>query len=603
MIYPISLRNTCFLLLLIFSINTFSQSELATRYKVEKELVLLKNEKSIIPIKHLESSNIALIRNTNSINYIEEMLEKYAQISRYNFDEFITTVTNTSQLKNYSTLIIALYNSSDVAALSKINIDNTIIVIAFSEAVLKEFLASKSTYNALILAQNSDRISEEYSAQIIFGGLAAKGVLNTSFLKYPSGHGLTTTKTRLKYTVPEEEKMNSLYINTKVDSIMRMAIQQKAFPGAQLLVAKNNSVIFHKTYGYHTYDSLQKVELTDLYDMASVTKITGPLPALMKLYDDKVIDLDKPFSSYWKSWNSSNDKKNLTVREILAHQSGLSPYIVFLSKAMSKGTFKSRFLQKGKSNKYSLQAYKDIYVNKRFKNKMYRIIKRSKVSDKKKYKYSGLSFLIYPKLIEQLTNTSYQSYLQSTFYKPLGAYTLGFNPSDKNFINTIVPTENDTFFRNTLTNGWVHDENAALLGGVSGNAGLFATATDMAKIMQMYMQKGEYGGQRFFSAATVNEFIKVQFPKNNNRRGLGFDKPLLNNAELTLKNAYPAPEVSSSSFGHSGFTGTFVWADPEKKLVFIFLSNRVYPTRANRNLYSLNIRPLLQQVFYKSEKK
>ena len=231
---------------------------------------------------------------------------------------------------------------------------------------------------------------------------------------------------------------------------------------------------------------------------------------------------------------------------------------------------------------------------------MYRIINRSAVSDEKKYRYSGLTFLIYPDLISQLTGMQYEDYLQQTFYGPLGCETLGFNPKTKNFPNAIVPTEKDTLYRKALINGWVHDENASLLGGVSGNSGLFGTAEDLAKLMQMYQNYGAYGGKRYIAEATLKEFIRVQYPENDNRRGLGFDKPLLNNAELELIEAYPAPETSSESFGHSGFTGTFIWADPKNQLVFIFLSNRVYPTREHRNLYVLNVRSTLHQVFYKA---
>ena len=230
---------------------------------------------------------------------------------------------------------------------------------------------------------------------------------------------------------------------------------------------------------------------------------------------------------------------------------------------------------------------------------MYREIDKSTVSAERKYNYSGLSFLIFPELVEQLSGSDFEGYLQHHFYIPLGATTMGFRPKIRRFKNNIVPTEVDTFFRKTLTQGWVHDENASLLGGVSGNAGLFATAPDLAKIMQMYMQYGTYGGKRYFSEATVKEFTRVQYPKNDNRRGLGFDKPSLGNADLPLSEAYPAPEVSPESFGHSGFTGTFVWADPTHELVYIFLSNRVYPTREQRNIYDLNIRPAVQQVFYK----
>jgi serine-type D-Ala-D-Ala carboxypeptidase len=408
---------------------------------------------------------------------------------------------------------------------------------------------------------------------------------------------------QLRYDTPDSIGLDSSYINVKVDSIMTLGIREQAFPGAQLLVAKKGNIIFHKAYGYHTFDSIQKVGLDDIYDLASVTKITGPLPALMKLYDEGKLDLDAPFSRYWLSWKHRKDKKGITLRELLAHQSGLQPYIVFLNKVLKKGKLKRRFVRAVSSKRFSKQAYANIYINKHFKNKVFRKIKRSKVSDDKIYKYSGLASLIYPKLIENITGESYTAYLQKNFYQPLGCEALGYLPSLKKFKNSIVPTEYDSIFRKTLTKGWVHDENAALLGGVSGNAGLFGTAKDLAILMQMYMQKGVYDGKRYIKETTLNEFTKIQYPDNNNRRGLGFDKPLIGNDTLSIKEAYPAPEVSPESFGHAGFTGTFVWADPENDMVFIFLSNRVYPTRTHRNIYNLNIRPALQQVFYIASKR
>lgn len=408
---------------------------------------------------------------------------------------------------------------------------------------------------------------------------------------------------QLRYDTPNSVGLDSSYINVKVDSIMTLGISEQAFPGAQLLVAKKGNIIFHKAYGYHTFDSIQKVGLDDIYDLASVTKITGPLPALMKLYDEGMLNLDAPFSRYWKPWKHRKDKKGITLRELLAHQSGIQPYIVFLNEILKKGKLKRRFVRTVSSKRFSKQAYANIYINNRFKKKVLRKIKRSKVSDNKTYKYSGLASLIYPQLIENITRESYTTYLQKNFYQSLGCETLGYLPTLKGFNNAIVPTEYDSIFRKTLTKGWVHDENAALLGSVSGNAGLFGTAKDLAILMQMYLQKGTYNGKRYIKETTLNEFTKIQYPDNNNRRGLGFDKPLIGNDTLSIKEAYPAPQVSPESFGHSGFTGTFVWADPENEMVFIFLSNRVYPTRTHRNIYNLNIRPALQQVFYIASKR
>ncbi|WP_419213337.1 serine hydrolase domain-containing protein [Maribacter sp. X9] len=413
-------------------------------------------------------------------------------------------------------------------------------------------------------------------------------------LSVSKGHGL-------QKSYISSYHLDSLFIDHQVDSIITNGIKNQAFPGAQILIAKEGNIIFHEAYGFHTYDSIQPVALNDIYDLASVTKILGPLPALMKLVDDGKLDLDKPFSTYWKPWKRRKDKKDLTLREILAHQAGLVPYIVFLNKTLkNNGRFKHRFLRKKSNIRFENEAFEGVYVKNRFNHKMYRIINRSEVSKDKKYLYSGLSFLIFPELIAELTGKHYDEYLQEEFYKPLGMKTFGFLPSTKNFDNNIVPTELDTLYRHTLTKGWVHDENASLLGGISGNAGLFGTADDLAKIMQMYMQYGIYNGKRYISENTLKEFTSVQYPENENRRGLGFDKPYFNNNELSLADAYPAPEVSKESFGHSGFTGTFVWADPENQLVYIFLSNRVYPTRENRNLYSLHIRSAIQQIFYQA---
>ncbi|MDF4201611.1 serine hydrolase [Maribacter sp. SA7] len=396
-------------------------------------------------------------------------------------------------------------------------------------------------------------------------------------------------------------ELDSAFVYQKVDSIVTTGIKNNAFPGAQVLIAKEGNIIFHEAYGFHTYDSIQPVALNDIYDLASVTKILGPLPAIMKLVDEGKLNLDVPFSTYWKPWKSQKDKVNITLREILAHQAGLEPYIVFLSKTLKKnGRFKKRFVRNKSNRRFTNEAYEGIYVKNRFNHKMYRIINRSKVSAEKKYKYSGLTFLIFPELITQITGVPYENYMKQEFYKPLGMKTFGFLPSTKNFNNKIVPTETDTIYRHTLTQGWVHDENASLLGGISGNAGLFGTADDLAIIMQMFVQNGHYAGKKYISENTIKEFTKVQYTDNDNRRGLGFDKPYLKNNTFKIANAYPAPEVGASSFGHSGFTGTFVWADPEHQLVYIFLSNRVYPTRENRNIYKLNIHSSIQQIFYQT---
>ncbi len=387
-------------------------------------------------------------------------------------------------------------------------------------------------------------------------------------------------------------------LSIRIDSIITYGILNQAFPGAQVLAAHKGEVIFHKTYGFHTYDSLQPVRKTDLYDLASITKILGPLPLLMKLVEEDRIDLDAPFGNYWRPWQYRKDKKDITLREILSHQACLVPYIVFLRQVMKDGQLKKRFVRTSTEKKFGLQASGNLWVNNNFEKKVFRKINRSEVSWEKKYLYSGLAFLLFPSLIEQLSGHSYPYLHAKEFTLSMEIPTLGYLPSQRGFPNAVVPTEFDSLYRKELIRGWVHDENASLFGGVSGNAGLFGTARDLYRFMQMYQNYGILDGHRYLKEETVKEFTRVQYPENENRRGLGFDKPLLDNAERELPDAYPARSASPESFGHSGFTGTFVWADPKYQLVFVFLSNRVYPTRTHRNLYELNIRTSLHQLFY-----
>lgn len=394
--------------------------------------------------------------------------------------------------------------------------------------------------------------------------------------------------------------VDSAALYRRVDSLMDLGIRNQAFPGAQVLVAFRGKTIFHRSYGYHTYDSLQPVGNADLFDLASVTKVTATLPALMKLVEEGNLDLDAPFSRYWKPWRHRRDKKELTLREILAHQAGLVPYIVYLNQVRGENGLKHRFIRHKPSGRFSHQAYEDLYVKDGFVRKMYRMANRSEVSDQKQYLYSGLAFLLFPKVVENQTGMPFEQYLEQNFYKPLGCDSLLFRPALRYPREAVVPTEYDSLYRRDLTWGWVHDENASLMGGISGNAGLFGTAEDLAVLMQLYANYGVLGGRRLLDSATVREFARVQFPENGNRRGLGFDKPMLGNSNLPGAEAYPAPSAGPGSFGHSGFTGTFVWADPENQLVYIFLSNRVHPSREHQALYSLGLRTRTQQVFYEA---
>lgn len=591
---------------LICHLTIFSQ------VTISDEIVVLKNDTKLIPIQKLENKKIATISlesDSHKLIGFKSILENYDKMQHFSFPDSLDLEKITvlkSRLSDFNTIICSVFDSEEntqklLKFIGDLEVDFILCNFQSPESLIR--ITDKTKINTIININNVDAIRKKYTAQLIFGGVDASGRLIKDVGGYHKGDGIVIKGgIRLRYSSLQQEGYDSVSVYSKVDSIMHRGIQENAFPGAQLLIAKNNAVVFHETYGYHSYDKKQKVSKNDLYDLASVTKIAAALPSIMLLYDDNKIALDAPFSDYWKPWSSKKDKKNLTVREVLAHQAGLVPYIVFASETMKDGEFKRRYLRNTSSNKFSIPVYEDLFLNKRFHNKMQRLINNSEVSKKKKYKYSGLTFLLYPEITKQLSGVDYETYLKEEIYAPLGAHSIGFNPLNYYPKKHIVPTEYDSFFRKDSIKNWVHDENAALMGGVSGNAGLFATANDLAKLMQMYMQFGNYGGEQLIKTSTLKEFTKVQYPENDNKRGLGFDKPLLDNDTLSLAKASPSPLASKGSFGHGGFTGTYIWADPDNQLVYIFLSNRVNPTRDNRNLYSLNIRPSLMHVFYEAFK-
>ena len=368
------------------------------------------------------------------------------------------------------------------------------------------------------------------------------------------------------------------------------------------MIAKNSKVIFHKAYGYHTFEKHTAASKIDIYDLASVTKVTAALPAIMKLADDKKLHVDDEFSMYWTDWKRSvlhrSDKENITIRELLAHQAGLTPYIPFYKQSMKNGSLLPKWYNVESGGKYNLAVAPGLYLRDDFRQKVYRSIRLAPVNNRGRYVYSDLFFIMVPELVTSLSGVGFTDFLDSCFYRPLGVKTFAFRPWEKFQVCTVVPTETDHYYRKRQVQGSVHDESAAVLGGISGNAGLFASANDLAKLLQMYLQKGEYGGRRYLQPQTLDEFNRVQYPENHNRRGLGFDKPLAGNDTLDINKAYPAPGASAASFGHSGFTGTFFWVDPVHQLVYIFLSNRVYPTRNNTQISDLDIRTKIQQAIY-----
>ncbi|MFV0591577.1 MAG: glycoside hydrolase family 3 N-terminal domain-containing protein [Draconibacterium sp.] len=611
-----------------------AKAELLKRKMIEASLTLLENKDKLIPLKRLDTLKVACLAvGRTSDTPFQKMLSKYTQTDQFFLPEQFTASELEeikTKLKDYNLVISGLHlyesktrHSMQVGNMQKVRpqrpygltgeTENLLdylanekrsIVVFFSSPYALAEVNSFAPPAGLIMAYQNDSLVQELTAQLICGGIGASGKLPVSLSNYYQlGDGLKINNTvRMKYTIPEEVGMNSERLNHRIDSIVADAISKKATPGCSVLAAKDGKIIFRKTYGYHTYDRRIPVSEDDLYDLASVTKVSGALAAVLKLTDEGKINLNNKFSADWPDWKKGlfhpSNKEDLGWREILAHQSGLIPYLNYWTETVKDGKLENRWYSFQKTDDYQLEVAPGLFLKTKFKKRIYKDIRKSKLNPPGKYVYSGLSFLLIPQITENLSGQAYTDFLDQNYYQPLGAYRVTYNPLDKFPKDQIVPTEYDAYYRKQQIQGTVHDEAAAVFGGVAGNAGLFANANDLAKLIEMYMQMGTYGGKQYLSRETMEEFTRVQFPENNNRRGLGFDKPLLNNKEVSPEQSYPCPGVSPESFGHSGFTGTFVWADPVNHLVYIFLSNRVYPTRESNMLGKLNVRTNILQAFY-----
>ena len=597
-------------------LNT-NRYRLTHRLLQEQSMTVLINQQNIIPLQKFDTLKIASLEiGSEEITPFQKMLGNYTNIDHFNVGKSPSEVEIKhllNQLNPYNLIIVGIQNmglypyrrfgisDQQIDLIERLKSRNTVICFFGNPYAMNHF-TSLSNARSLIVTYENDPDAQELAAQLIFGATGAVGKLPVSvknLFALNSGIEIKPIQ-RLKYTFPEEVKISSDYLTFHLDSLAESAIRNKAFPGCQVLVAKEGKVIFNKSYGFLTYDNLVPVQNDDLYDLASVTKVTAALPVIMKLYDEKKIDLDKPFADYFAEFKNTN-KSVMTVRDILTHQSQLQSGIPFWLEPGSTNRLRIGAFRSKPSNLFQVRVSSNCYTRNDFKNQIISDIIKSPLRARKEYLYSDLGFSLVPFVSERITHKGFQDYLNREFYIQLGAVSTGFKPYERYPIQQIVPTENDLTFRKELLQGYVHDELAALLGGVSGNAGLFSSANDLAKIMQMYLQSGYYGGKQYISSATIAEFTRVQFPQSSNYRALGFDKP--NPVSVDAKFKYPAPDASPESYGHTGFTGIYTWADPRNQLLFIFLSNRVYPTRQHTAIYDLGVRTKMHQLIYDAIKR
>ena len=385
-------------------------------------------------------------------------------------------------------------------------------------------------------------------------------------------------------------------LNKKIDSIIELSIKKKAFPGAQIVVLKDGKEILNKNYGYHTYDSIHKVTNSSIYDLASITKPTAGAFALMRLYEDGLIDINSPLSNYLKYFKNTRVGDTKVV-DYLQHITGIRSWIPFhKTTKKDNGDFKKKTLSFIYKKRFNIKLTDSLYLYKNYKKEIYKQIKNTNFIEGDTVLYSGLFYYLIPEIVKTLSGDDFDSYLEK-IYQKAGLETMVFNPLKKFQLNQIVPTEDDNFFRNFQIHGVVNDEGAAMMNGVSANAGLFSTGSDLSKFYQIFLDGDIENEDQVIDNKVVKLFTEYENENLKFYRGLGFDKP---KPRYDIKNCTYSRYVSDSSYGHSGYTGTFFWVDPEHNLIFVFLSNRVYDSRDNRKISELNIRTNIHDLIYEN---
>lgn len=586
---------------LIKDLNTI-KDELLYHQLIEDAVTVIKNDMALLPIKDLEISKIAYVNfgDANGSAF-------YDQLSKYTAVDWVKAETLDvllKKLKAYNLVIIG-YHQPNFSPWSKykfttkeeqwiheISRQNRTILDVFTKPYALMDLRSKSNLEAIVVSYQNSPVAQEKSAQIIFGALPAKGILPVTVGdNFPAGTGYKTgTLNRLTYGLPESVGMNSEKLK-KIDSLIEVALKQKMIPGMQVLVARKGKVVYQRNAGFHTYEKTLPVTDTTIYDVASLTKILASLPLIMKLEEENVLNFDSKLGDLMPYFKGSN-KEDIRFQDLLMHYGRLKSWLPLYVPTIDQDTNRpsKTFYRTASSDGFGIPVAKDMFIRNDIRNFILSEIKESGLERRTGYQYSDLPFYMMKYFLEDYYKSSLAYVTQEMIYQPLGASFTSYNPLDKFTVDQIAPTEDERLWRRQIVQGYVHDQGAAMQGGVGGHAGLFSNANDVAKIMQLYLNGGNYGGKRYLEQETVEKFNTCYYCDMNVRRGVGFDKPQLGNAGPTCGC------VSMKSFGHTGFTGTMAWANPDEEIVYVFLSNRTFPDVDNRKLIRSNIREKIQAV-------
>jgi len=580
----------------------------------EHSVTVVRNKANLLPFRNLDTLSIASVAiGAPADNAFQETLANYAPVNRLSIpnrfapDSAFTRVI--SKVKDNDVVVVSIHNMNITPAKDfgvgvgtrafiqylQERTNKKVVVVVMGNAYSLKFFEDS---NWLVCGYEDNRVAQRLVPQMLFGARAAKGKLPvTASAKLTSGTGIPTqTINRLKYGTPESVGMDSKVLQ-QIDNIALEAIAYAATPGAQVLVVKDGTVIYNKAYGYYTYEKTKPVTKNTVYDIASITKVAATLQAIMFLKDQGKISLDAKISAYLPELKGTN-KEGLVMRDVLTHQAGLLPVLPHWQKTLASMETKQMFYASIKTDSYPNEVTPGFYSIKTMEDSLWawtvksRMLPHSKDGKSYDYRYSDLDFYVLKRVAEKMLNQPLDEFVDQNFYAPLGLSTMTYKPLLKHSRDVIAPTEDDRYFRHNLVWGSVHDQGAAMLGGVAGHAGLFSNANDLAILLQMNLQNGKYGGQDFFNTNVVTEFSKRQ--TKNSRRGLGWDKP------EPEGNGPTSDMAPMSTFGHTGFTGTGAWVDPENKLIYIFLSNRVFPDAGNNKLVKYNIRTRIHDVVYKA---
>jgi beta-N-acetylhexosaminidase len=574
---------------------------------------LLINKNDILPIKNLEEGPIAcLVIGDSGGTTFQRTLSRYAPIEHFTLPKSApdSVVQQTVQsLMFYDKVIISMHglnakrpdnygiSQETLNLINRIDSSSTVILNVFGNPYALGRMPGIELLDAVLFSFEKTVISEQLAAQAIFGGIGVSGQLPvTANNIFHRGLGISTKPLRMAYGLPEMAGMDSEVLK-RIAPIVNKAIAEKAMPGGQVLVARNGMVVYEQMFGHHTYDGQRKVQWNDVYDIASITKVAASLASFMTLVDKGKVNVDDKLSAHLPHLRLTN-KKKIVFRDVLAHYAQLQAWVPFYKETLTNGAPDSLYYSKLESELFPYRVAENMYMRLDYPDTVRKMIDDSELRPLREYKYSDLGYFYIRDIIEDKVGKGLDEYVAETFYRPMGLQHLGYHPRNMVPLDRIVPTEYDMAFRKQLIQGDVHDPAAAMFGGVGGHAGLFSNANDLAVMMQLFLNNGTYAGKRYISEETVKEFIKCQFCKEGNRRAIGFDRP-----EQSGKGGPTCDCVSYLSFGHTGFTGTMAWADPENGLVYIFLSNRVYPDAENNKLAKMNVRTDVQQVIYDAIKK